>query len=203
MTPLTGEGVSVSIVPAEIGEARHVTLWYAERPTTRSDLPAPRVRRQHRLPRRGTQVDPEPSGRGRNNVVRREEGRSQTTELPASYRPAAGWDTDCVFSRTRSTSATLHACATHPRGVYGGSASKISLMEPTPGQLRLETSEERASRAVLGVQLQPRVTRGRSAPYGSLMVGASRDRSLRHSGPVVRMAGASDRRLLASPGGSA
>jgi hypothetical protein len=29
----------------------------------------------------------------------------------------------------RRTSATLHACAQHPHGVYGGSASKISLMQ--------------------------------------------------------------------------
>ena len=36
----------------------------------------------------------------------------------------------------RSTSATLHACAMQPRGVYGGSASKISLTEPTPASLR-------------------------------------------------------------------
>ena len=36
----------------------------------------------------------------------------------------------------RSTSATLQACATQPRGVYGGSASKISLIEPTHASLR-------------------------------------------------------------------
>ena len=30
----------------------------------------------------------------------------------------------------RSTSATLHACATQPRGVNGGSASKTSLIVP-------------------------------------------------------------------------
>src|ERR1700689_5341881 len=31
----------------------------------------------------------------------------------------------------RKTSATLQACAMHPRGVKGGSASKISLIDPT------------------------------------------------------------------------
>ena len=36
-----------------------------------------------------------------------------------------------VFTSDRSTSATLHAWATQPRGVYGGSASKISLIDPT------------------------------------------------------------------------
>src|SRR5262245_57842042 len=37
---------------------------------------------------------------------------------------------DPVTVSKRRTSATLHACAQHPRGVYGGSASKISLMLP-------------------------------------------------------------------------
>ena len=36
----------------------------------------------------------------------------------------------------RSTSATLHAWAMQPRGVYGASASKISLIEPTHASLR-------------------------------------------------------------------
>src|SRR6185437_16505596 len=36
----------------------------------------------------------------------------------------------------RSTSATLHACATQPRGRNGGSASKISLIDPTHASLR-------------------------------------------------------------------
>src|SRR6266508_544331 len=40
-----------------------------------------------------------------------------------------------VFTKVRSTSATLHACAMQPRGVYGGSASKISLIEPTHASL--------------------------------------------------------------------
>src|SRR5206468_8543165 len=36
-----------------------------------------------------------------------------------------------VLIRQRSTSATLQACAIQPRGSYGGSASKTSLMDPT------------------------------------------------------------------------
>ena len=35
-----------------------------------------------------------------------------------------------VRTSPRSTSATLQACATQPRGVNGASASKISLIEP-------------------------------------------------------------------------
>ncbi len=37
-----------------------------------------------------------------------------------------------VATQQRSTSATLQAWAIHPRGVYGSSASKISLIEPMP-----------------------------------------------------------------------
>ena len=36
----------------------------------------------------------------------------------------------------RTTSATLHAWAMQPRGVYGASASKISLIVPIPASLR-------------------------------------------------------------------
>ena len=39
--------------------------------------------------------------------------------------------TGAVFTQHRNASATLHACAMQPRGVYGSSASKISLIEPT------------------------------------------------------------------------
>src|SRR6516225_7612774 len=35
-----------------------------------------------------------------------------------------------VRTQPRCTSASLHAWAMHPRGVYGDSASKISLIEP-------------------------------------------------------------------------
>lgn len=37
-----------------------------------------------------------------------------------------------LLSKARKTSATLHACEMHPRGRKGSSASKISLMLPTP-----------------------------------------------------------------------
>ena len=35
-----------------------------------------------------------------------------------------------VFTQQRSTSATLHACATQPRDICGDSASNTSLIEP-------------------------------------------------------------------------
>jgi hypothetical protein len=40
------------------------------------------------------------------------------------------------FSKLRRTSATLHACATQPRAMYGASPSKISLIWPTQASLR-------------------------------------------------------------------
>ncbi len=42
-----------------------------------------------------------------------------------------------------STSATLHACATHPRGVYGASASKISLIVPMHASDKCGTNPSR------------------------------------------------------------
>src|SRR5271165_3195946 len=53
-----------------------------------------------------------------------------------------------VFTQQRSTSATLQACATQPRGVNGGSASKISLIEPrhaSPNWPIVPVRNERAS----------------------------------------------------------
>src|SRR5438874_8736344 len=61
---------------------------------------------------------------------------------------------DCysaVLTQQRSTSATLQAWATQPRGVKGGSASKISLMEPTAPDrksTRLNSSHVEISYAV-------------------------------------------------------
>ena len=57
------------------------------------------------------------------------EGARQATAAPVPH-----------FTSIRSTSATLHACAMQPRGVNGGSASKISLIEPT--QASLEVRDE-------------------------------------------------------------
>jgi len=42
-----------------------------------------------------------------------------------------GGTSSAVFTQQRSASATLQAWAMHPRGVYGSSASKISLIVPT------------------------------------------------------------------------
>ena len=44
-----------------------------------------------------------------------------------------------VFTQQRSTSATLQAWAMQPRGVYGASASKISLIEPMHASPRCGT----------------------------------------------------------------
>ena len=60
----------------------------------------------------------------------------------------------------RSTSATLHACAQHPRGVYGGSASKISLMLPMQALARCcprLTAMGRNSSTPIGIDAAPRV----------------------------------------------
>ena len=95
-------------------------------------------------------------------------------------------DTDCVFSRTRSTSATLHACAMQPRGMYGASASKISLIEPTHASSRCASkpsSSVRAPGAVVGVQLQPRVDErpDQPGPDRALVVGGVARRAGRRS----------------------
>ena len=52
-----------------------------------------------------------------------------------------------VLRRQRSTSATLQACATQPRGVKGGSASKISLIEPIAASPRCASNPDRSWRA--------------------------------------------------------
>jgi hypothetical protein len=54
-----------------------------------------------------------------------------------------------VLTQQRSTSATLQACAMHLRGVKGGSASKISLIEPTPASSKWQTNPSRNRRAPL------------------------------------------------------
>ena len=56
-------------------------------------------------------------------------------------------DYDDVFIQQRSTSATLHACATQPRGVNGASASKTSLIEPRQASPRCATRPARNCRA--------------------------------------------------------
>ena len=53
---------------------------------------------------------------------------------PQGYRIIAS--APRVLSSTRRTSATLQACATQPRGTYGASASKISLIDPTQASFR-------------------------------------------------------------------
>jgi len=52
-----------------------------------------------------------------------------------------------VRIQARSTSATLQACATQPRDVNGGSASKISLIEPIVASPRCASNPDRKRRA--------------------------------------------------------
>ena len=66
---------------------------------------------------------------------------SATRGLVSALYPA-------VFTQQRSISATLQAWATHPRGVKGGSASKISLMVPRHASPRCGTSPSRHCRAL-------------------------------------------------------
>ena len=58
---------------------------------------------------------------------------SDSLALAARYERSAA--SVLVLAQHRSTSATLQACATQPRGVNGSSASKISLMEPIQASL--------------------------------------------------------------------
>ena len=53
-----------------------------------------------------------------------------------------------VFSKQRSTSATLQAWAMQPRGVNGGSASKTSLIVPMPASARCGSKPSRKCRAI-------------------------------------------------------
>src|SRR4029077_9781522 len=55
-----------------------------------------------------------------------------------------------VFSKQRSTSATLQAWAMQPRGVNGGSTSKTSLIEPMPASARCGSKPSRKCRAIAG-----------------------------------------------------
>src|SRR4029077_14051995 len=57
----------------------------------------------------------------------------QSPMFSAEFRPKADLDKlygADVFCQSRATSATLKACATHPRGTSGASPSKISLIDP-------------------------------------------------------------------------
>ena len=78
-------------------------------------------------------------------------------------------------SHARSTSATVHACAMQPRGVKGGSASKISLSVPTPAVARCASkpSRQRRARLVVRIHLQPRVDEraDQPAPHRALVIG--------------------------------
>ena len=88
-----------------------------------------------------------------------------------------GGELSCsVFSQTRSTSATLHACAMQPRAMCGSSASKISLMVPTPAsrQCSWKLCQRRPrARLVFRVHLQHRIHVGpdEPRPHRSLVVG--------------------------------
>jgi hypothetical protein len=65
--------------------------------------------------------------------------------LAAHYAGSVGFCVACglVFTQHRSTSATLQACATQPRGVNGSAASNISLMEPIQASLRCAVAPDR------------------------------------------------------------
>ena len=95
--------------------------------------------------------------------------RARSDRLPP---PAPGiasrlsrWCADRVrltpsLRRQRRTSATLHACATQPRGTYGGSASKISAIDPTQASFSRASKPSRkraGARAILRMRFQPRI----------------------------------------------
>ena len=80
-----------------------------------------------------------------------------------------------TFNQHRSTSATLHACAMQPRGVNGGSASKISLMDPrhASSEMRGKSFEEfLRARRIFGMHLQPRIDEraDQPGPHRALMI---------------------------------
>ena len=122
----------------------------------------------------------------RAEFIDRADGRT-ATRVRAARRPSTrAACRSAVFSRQRSTSATLHACAMQPRGVYGGSASKISLIEPMHASLemRVEPVEQRArAGAIVRVDLQPGVDEraDQPGPDRALMIGGVARRADRRS----------------------
>ena len=81
-----------------------------------------------------------------------------------------------VESHARSTSATLQACAMQPRGVYGLSASKISLSVPMPASSRCAAKPSRQlprARLVVGMDLEPCIDEraDQPSPDRALVVG--------------------------------
>ena len=100
-----------------------------------------------------------------------------------------------VLTQQRRTSATLQAWATHPRGVYGGSASKISLIDPMQASPRWGTKplqEGSGTGELARVELQPGVDEGpdEPAPHRPLVVGGvARAQVAVVPGLVVGMAG--------------
>jgi hypothetical protein len=62
------------------------------------------------------------------------------TSTDAAAQVLARADQVSVFSQARKISAMLQACAMQPRGRYGGSASKISLMPVPPVEPQLEAA---------------------------------------------------------------
>src|SRR5271168_3222873 len=85
---------------------------------------------------------------------------TKCSTIPPARRHAA------VFTQQRSTSPTLHACATHPRGAKGGSASKTSLMEPrhaSPNWPIAPVRNERASVLFSGWSFSQASTKGPSS----------------------------------------
>ena len=130
-------------------------------------------RRQHAIDVRVLEADPRraryPPARMRRE--RRRETRSSSRDRQSSRSSGTGTVLDRAldacrsavyvsFSQQRSTSATLQACATQPRGRNGASASKISLIDPTHASLEMLRRSLRAARARRRdrpVHLQPRV----------------------------------------------
>src|SRR5262249_15003559 len=70
---------------------------------------------------------------------------SVASSMPASADPF--FASCAIFTSARNTSATLHACAMHPRGVNGGVASKISLIDPTHASCTWERNPSSACSA--------------------------------------------------------
>ena len=100
-----------------------------------------------------------------------------------------------VFTRTRSTSATLQACATQPRGVNGGSASKISLIVPIAASPRCASNPDRKPRAaclLVGIGPEPGVDEraDQPGPHRPLVIGrVARPQIAEIARFVVRLAG--------------
>src|SRR6185503_12069410 len=97
----------------------------------------------------GRPRDQDRQARDRRRQARAPGGQAGDSQGSSTARSRFGQEvaSGAVFTQQRRASATLHACAMQPRGVNGGSASKISAIVPSPKSPRSAITPSRKRRA--------------------------------------------------------